>query len=96
MLRKSNKVRTVHGSLAIEGNTLELEQVTALLDGQRVIGLAKDEIQEVRNAIEVYERIHHFKPHSVKDLLKAHRMMMKDLLPIPRKPRFVSLTDPNR
>lgn len=80
LLRKSNKVRTIQGSLAIEGNTLGLDQVTALLEGKKVLG-PKDEIQEVLNAIQVYEQIHSFKPRSLKDLLKAHRLMMKSLLP---------------
>lgn len=78
-LRKSNKVRTIQASLAIEGNTLELDQVTALMEGKKVLG-PKHEIQEVLNAIQVYEQIHSFNPHSPKDLLKAHRLMMKGLL----------------
>lgn len=78
-LRKSNKVRTIQASLAIEGNTLRLDQVTALLEGRKVLA-PKHEIQEVLNAIQVYEQIHSFKPHSPKDLLKAHRLMMKGLL----------------
>ena len=79
-LRKSNRVRTVQGSLAIEGNTLSLDQVTALLEGRRVIG-RKNEIKEVLNAVEVYRRMHEFKPLSGRSLLKAHRIMMDGLLP---------------
>jgi Uncharacterized conserved protein len=79
-LRKSNRVRTVQGSLAIEGNTLSLDQVTALLEGRRVIG-QKNEIKEVLNAVEVYRRMHEFKPSSCRSLLKAHRIMMDGLLP---------------
>lgn len=79
-LRKSNKVRTIQASLAIEGNTLNLDQVTALMEGKKVLG-PKDEIQAVLNAIQVYEQIHSFQPHFSQDLRKAHRLMMKGLLP---------------
>ena len=79
-LRKSSRVRTVQGSLAIEGNTLDLDQVTALLEGKRVIG-RREEILEVLNAIKVYDRMAGFSPHSSKALLKAHRIMMESLIP---------------
>lgn len=79
-LRKSNRVRTVQGSLAIEGNTLDLDQVTALLEGKRVIG-RREEIQEVLNAIKIYDQIPDLPPHSAKALLKAHRIMMQSLIP---------------
>lgn len=78
-LRKSNRVRTIQGSLAIEGNTLDLDQITALLDGKKVLG-PKNEIHEVLNAIEAYDQISSFHPHAMKDLLKAHQIMMKDLI----------------
>jgi len=74
-LRKSNRVRTVQGSLAIEGNTLDLDQVTALLEGKRVLG-KKEEIAEVLNAIKVYDALAGFDPFASKSLLKAHRVMM--------------------
>lgn len=79
-LRKSNRVRTLQGSLAIEGNTLSVDQVTALLEGRKVIG-RKNEIKEVLNAVEVYRRMQEFKPLSCRSLLKAHRIMMDGLLP---------------
>jgi len=79
-LRKSNRVRTIQGSLAIEGNTLDIEQVTALLEGKRVIG-RKEEIQEALNAIKVYQGMAGFDPVSPKALLKAHRSMMEGLIP---------------
>jgi Fic family protein len=79
-LRKSNRVRTIQGSLAIEGNTLDLEQVTALLEGKRVVG-RKEEIQEVVNAIKAYEGLAGFDAFSAKSLLKAHRIMMDGLIP---------------
>lgn len=79
-LRKSNRVRTIQGSLAIEGNTLDLDQVTALLEGKRIIG-RKEEIQEALNAIKVYESMADFDPFSPKSLLKSHRLMMDGLIP---------------
>lgn len=78
-LRKSNRIRTVQGSLAIEGNTLNLDQVTAVIEGKVVFG-KKSEIQEVRNAVDVYDRMNLFKPHSAKSLLKAHELMMQKLI----------------
>jgi Fic family protein len=79
-LRKSNRVRTIQGSLAIEGNTLDLEQVTALLEGKRVIG-RKEEIQEALNAIATYDHLCNFDPFSPESLLKSHRIMMGGLIP---------------
>lgn len=78
-LRKSNRIRTVQGSLAIEGNTLDLEQVTAIIEGKPVIG-DKEEVQAVLNAIKVYEGMGRFDPFSIKDLLEAHKVMMDDLV----------------
>ena len=79
-LRKSNRIRTVQGSLAIEGNTLSFNQITALMDGKKVIGKPR-EIREVMNAIEVYNLLKTFRPHSLQDLLKSHRIMMHALVP---------------
>jgi Fic family protein len=78
-LRKSNRVKTVHGSLAIEGNTLDLEQITALLDGKKVLG-KKEEIREVLNAIDVYDQIRTYNMLAPKGLLKAHGIMMGGLI----------------
>ena len=55
-LRRTNRIRTIHGSLAIEQNTLSLEQVTAVLNGKHVLAPQKD-IAEVKNAYEIYERL---------------------------------------
>ncbi|MCH6256994.1 Fic family protein [Puniceicoccaceae bacterium K14] len=85
-LRKSNRVRTVQGSLAIEGNTLDLEQVTALIEGKVVIG-KKEEIQEVLNAVKVYDSIERLDPYSMKNFLKSHGVMMRDLADRPGKLR---------
>ena len=70
-LRRSNRIRTIHGSLAIEQNTLSLEQVTAVLNGKQVLAPPKD-IAEVKNAYEIYERLDELDPYSVDDLLAAH------------------------
>ncbi|MFC5049556.1 Fic family protein [Rubritalea spongiae] len=79
-LRKSNRVKTLQGSLAIEGNSLDVEQITAVLDGKRVIA-PKNDILEVINANEVYEHLSSFDPYTPNHLLQAHGMMMKEILP---------------
>lgn len=78
-LRRSNRIRTIHGSLAIEQNTLSLEQVTAVLNGKRVLAPPKD-IAEVKNAYEIYERLGELDPYSVDDLLTAHGVMTRELV----------------
>ena len=77
-LRRSNRIKTVYGSLAIEQNTLTLDQVTAVLNGKRVLAPPKD-ITEVRNAFEIYERLETLNPYSIDDLLTAHGVMMRGL-----------------
>lgn len=71
MLRRENRIRTIQASLAIEHNTLSLEQVTAVIDGKPVLGLPR-EIQEVRNAFGAYEAMSNWDPASAEDLLSAH------------------------
>lgn len=78
-LRKENRIRTIHSSLAIEQNSLSLEQVTAILNGKRILG-NPNEIKEVKNAYDAYEMMLTLNPYSIKDLLKAHKIMMKDLI----------------
>ncbi len=78
-LRRESRIRTIHSSLAIENNTLSLEQVTAIINGKRVLGMPS-EIQEVKNAYEAYERILEFDPFSMDDLLRAHGIMMDTLV----------------
>jgi Fic family protein len=85
-LRKQNRVKTIHNSLKIEGNTLTEQQITAIIENKRVIGPKKD-IVEVLNAIEVYDAIENFKYYSEKDFLKAHKMLMKGLIAAPGKYR---------
>ena len=79
MLRRSNRIRTIHSSLAIEQNTLSLEQVTAVLNGKKIIAPPKD-IAEVKNAYEIYESMDTINPYSVDALLDAHAIMTKGLI----------------
>ena len=78
-LRRTNRIRTIHGSLAIEQNTLTLEQGTAVLNGKQVLAPPKD-IAEVKNAYEIYERLEELDPYSVDDLLTAHSIMTRGLV----------------
>ena len=73
-LRKINRMKTIQGSVAIEGNTLTEEQVTALIDGRHIIAPIK-EVQEVKNAIQAYEHCMSFNPYQTEDLLAAHKLM---------------------
>jgi len=81
-LRRGNRLRTIQASLAIENNSLTLEQVTAVIAGKRVLGAPK-EIQEVRNAFAAYEAMETWKPWSAKDLLAAHQLLMAGLVDRP-------------
>lgn len=78
-LRRINRIRTVTGSLAIEGNTLSEAQITAILDGKRVIAPPR-EIQEASNALTAYEQLPHWNGHNQSDLLAAHRVLMLGLI----------------
>ena len=78
-LRKENRIRTIHASLAIENNTLTLEQVTAVLNGKHVLGQPR-EIQEVRNTFIVDEHLETWNLSSQNDILAAHTMLMAGLL----------------
>ncbi len=78
-LRKTNRIKTITGTLQIEGNTLNEEQVSALLDGRPVLASAR-ELAEVKGAVAAYDRLGTFDPYSVDDLLEAHRLMMEGLL----------------
>lgn len=77
-LRRNNRIRTIHSSLAIEQNSLTLDQVTAVIAGKRVLAPQR-EIAEVKNAFEIYEQIESLNPYSLDDLLMAHGKMMKGL-----------------
>lgn len=78
-LRRVNRIRTIRGSLAIEGNTLNEAQITAILEGKRVIAPPR-EVQEVRNALIAYDRFDTWNPGEEKDLLEAHRLLMSGLI----------------
>lgn len=78
-LRRTNRINTIYSSLAIEQNTLSIDQVTAVISGKRVIAPPKD-IAEVKNAYEIYEHIDELNPYSVDSLLFAHSIMMRDLV----------------
>ena len=78
-LRRINRIRTIHGSLAIEQNALSLVQVTAVLNGKHVLAPPED-IAEVKNAYEIYERLDELNPYSVDDLLIAHGIMTRGLV----------------
>jgi len=79
-LRRENRVRTVHATSAIEGNTLSLEQVTDILDGKRVRGPAR-EILEIKNAIAAYDLAQALDAAVERDLLRAHGALMAGLIP---------------
>jgi Fic family protein len=81
-LRRKNRIQTIQASLAIEGNSLTRDQVTALLDQKRVIGPTRD-ILEVQNAINGYQRLTELDPISIDSLLKAHGILMKGLVADP-------------
>ena len=78
-LHRINRIKTIQGSLAIEGNTLTTDQITAILDGKPVIAPI-NEVQEIRNAIKAYELLDELNPNSLEDLLKAHLTMEAGLI----------------
>ena len=78
-LRRKNRIKTIKSTLAIEGHTFTEEQITAVLEGKRVLGTEK-ELIEVQNAIELYDLIDEFKSHRSRDLLKAHKILMNELV----------------
>lgn len=83
-LRKQNRIKTIHSSLSIEGNTLGLDHVTALLENSHVIGPKKD-ILEVQNAIKAYDQLNQLNPFSINDFLKVHKILMQGLVENPGK-----------
>ena len=78
-LRRENRIKTIQASLEIEGNTLSIDQVTALLENKPVVAPQKD-IQEVRNAIETYNQINEFDPYRINSLRRAHSLLLKGLV----------------
>ena len=90
LLRRINRIRTIQGSLAIEGNTLTEDEVTTILEGRLVIAPPR-EIQEVRNAFGAYDTFPRWNPSSEADLLRAHEMLMAGLLDAPGRYRRVGV-----
>ena len=78
VLRRENQIRSIHSSLAIENNTLSLDQVTDIINGKRIVG-PPDEVKEIKNAYDVYNILLSFDPYSIDDLLTAHKILMTDL-----------------
>jgi Fic family protein len=85
-LRKQNRIKTIHSSLQIEGNTLSEEQITALIENRSVIGPEKD-VKEVLNAIKVYDNLNTYKPTLASSFLNAHKTLMNGLIENPGKYR---------
>lgn len=85
-LRKKNRIKTIQSSLEIEGNTMTVEQVTDLLNNNRVLAPQKD-IKEVKNAIAVYNQLQKFNVYNLKSLCRAHQILMKGLVENPGKLR---------
>ena len=83
-LRKQNRIKTIHSSLAIEGNTLNIEHVTAIVEKTHVVGPKKD-ILEVQNAIKAYDQLNEFNPKKLEDFLQAHHVLMNGLVRNPGK-----------
>ena len=78
-LRKKNRIRTIHSSLEIEGNTLTIEQITAIIENKRVIGPKKD-ILEVKNAIAAYDYLDKLNPYKFESFCEAHGILMNGLI----------------
>ena len=78
-LRKVSRIKSIHSSLAIENNTLSIEQVTDIFDGKKVLG-SREDIVAVKNAFEAYKELDSVNPFDVKDLLKIHGIMMRGLV----------------
>jgi len=81
-LRRENRIQTIQASLAIERNSLSLEKVTAVFEGQRVLSPARD-IQEVRNAIAAYDALPRWDPANPQHLLEAHGLLLAGLIDAP-------------
>ncbi|HUW06409.1 MAG TPA: Fic family protein [Williamwhitmania sp.] len=85
-LRKRNRIKTIQSSLGIEGNTLTIEQITAIFENERVLG-PKNDIIEVKNAIAVYDQLDEFEPYSFDSFCKAHQILMEGLIELPGRLR---------
>jgi len=75
-LRRANRLRSLHSSLAIEGNSLSLDDVSAIIDGKKIVG-PENEITDVLNAYAAYDMMDSLDPFSTENLLKVHGVMME-------------------
>lgn len=73
-LRRNNRIRSIHSSLAIEANSLSIDAVRGVIDGKTVIGPVK-EIQEVKNAYRAYDELGKFDPFSIDELKRLRGVM---------------------
>lgn len=89
-LRKKNRIKTIHSSLEIEGNSLSLDQVTAIIDNKRIIAPEKD-VAEVKNAIKTYENLNNYNSTSLTSFCSAHETLMHGLIENPGKIRTKSV-----
>ena len=89
-LRKENRIKTIQASLEIEGNTMNVEQITDIINNKRVIAPKKD-IIEVKNAIKVYNLLHEFDAYKLSSLLEAHKILMSNLIEAPGNLRTTSV-----
>ena len=78
-LRKTNRIKTIAGTLEIEGNTLGAQKITAIMEGKRVVG-QKRKIEEVKGAVKVYDELESFDYKNINDILKAHKILMGGIL----------------
>ncbi|MDR2866801.1 MAG: hypothetical protein LBV13_05325, partial [Methanomassiliicoccaceae archaeon] len=78
-MRRAGRIRSIHSSLAIENNTLTMEEVTDIINGKRVLGPPR-EILEVKNAVKAYDALESADPFEIKDLLRIHKLMMDGLV----------------
>ncbi|MBN2825840.1 MAG: Fic family protein [Campylobacterales bacterium] len=78
-LRKKNRIKTLAGTLEIEGNFMGEERITAILEGKPVLG-TMEEIAEVKGVIEAYKRLESYRYDSLDDLLESHRLLMSGIL----------------
>ncbi len=85
-LRRKNRLKTIHSSLEIEGNTLSIEQITAIVENKRIVGPQKD-ILEVKNAIAVYDYLDKLNPYSFDSFCEAHGILMQGLVDLPGRLR---------
>jgi Fic family protein len=89
-LRRRNRIKTIQSSLEIEGNSLTLEQVTAVIENRRVIA-PKNDILEVKNAIRAYEDLEKYNPVSITSFCRAHAVLMDGLIDNPGRIRTKSV-----